>query len=146
MRNRVVWLMAALLIGFVASGPSQAQQITNLFQNPGFETGALAPWGSYGGGGATVTSTVVKDCVGANVPEGPDRGDLLPQCEGCPARGTNYLGWRGIADSDDRSTGRFRRARNTPSPSFSRARAAPRRSISSRNWPRTRGPAMARHR
>ena len=71
MRNRVVWLMAALVIGFVASGPSQAQQITNLFQNPGFETGALAPWGSYGG---TVTSAVVKDCVGANVPEGPIEG------------------------------------------------------------------------
>ncbi|MCL5282435.1 MAG: hypothetical protein M1376_21310 [Planctomycetes bacterium] len=36
MRNRVVWLTAALVLGFVASGPGQAQQVTNLFQNPGF--------------------------------------------------------------------------------------------------------------
>ncbi|MCX5643838.1 MAG: discoidin domain-containing protein, partial [Phycisphaerae bacterium] len=71
MRTRVVWLMTALMIGLVASAPSPAQQVTNLFQNPGFETGALAPWGSYGG---TVTSAVVKDCVGATVPEGPIEG------------------------------------------------------------------------
>jgi hypothetical protein len=30
MRNRVVWLAATLLIGVIASGPGQAQQITNM--------------------------------------------------------------------------------------------------------------------
>ena len=73
MRNRVVWLAAALLIGFVASGPSQAQPITNLIPNGGFETGAMSPWGSYGA--ALATFTVVKDCVGATVPEGPIEGN-----------------------------------------------------------------------
>jgi hypothetical protein len=71
MRNHAVWLTAALLIGGIASGPGQAQQITNLIPNGGFETGALAPWGSYG---ALATFTVVKDCVGADVPEGPIEG------------------------------------------------------------------------
>ncbi len=92
MRNRVTWLMAALALGFVASGPSQAQQITNLFQNPGFETGALTPWGSYGGGGATVTSAVVKDCVGATVPEGPIEGTYCLNVKVSGA-GTNF--WDG---------------------------------------------------
>jgi len=89
MRNRVVWLMAALVIGFVASGPSQAQQITNLFQNGGFETGLLAPWGSYGG---TVTSAVVKDCVGATVPEGPIEGTYCLNVK-VSGPGTNF--WDG---------------------------------------------------
>jgi len=89
MKNRVVWWMAALMLGFVASGPSEAQQITNLFQNPGFETGALAPWGSYGG---TVTSAVVKDCVGANVPEGPIEGKYCLNVK-VSGPGTNF--WDG---------------------------------------------------
>jgi len=72
MRNRVVWWMAALLIGGIVSGSSQAQQITNLIPNGGFETGAMPPWGSYG---ALATFTVVKDCVGATVPEGPIEGN-----------------------------------------------------------------------
>jgi hypothetical protein len=77
MRNRVVWLMAALVVGLVASGPSHAQQPTNLIQNrnPGFESGVLTPWNAWGGGGATQTSAVVKDCVGAAVPEGPIEGN-----------------------------------------------------------------------
>jgi len=89
MRNRVVWLTAALVLGFVASGPGQAQQITNLFQNPGFETGALAPWGSYGG---TVTSAVVKECVGATVPEGPIEGKYCLNVK-VSGPGTNF--WDG---------------------------------------------------
>ena len=74
MRNRVVWLMAALMIGLVASGSSHAQQVTNLVQarNPGFESGAQAPWNINAGGVAT--GAVVKDCVGAAVPEGPIEG------------------------------------------------------------------------
>ena len=75
MKNRAVWLVAALMLGFLTAGASQAQEVTNLFQNPGFETGALEPWGGYDGGGATVISTVVTNCVGANVPEGPIEGD-----------------------------------------------------------------------
>ncbi len=85
-------LMAALLIAVVASGPSQAQDVTNLFQNPGFETGQRTPWGSYGGGGATVTSTVVTDCAGANVPEGPIEGKYCLNVKVSGA-GTNF--WDG---------------------------------------------------
>ena len=70
MKNRVVWLVAALMLGFVTTGVGQVQQVSNLLQNPGFETGALEPWLRYSGGGATVTATVVRDCAGANVPEG----------------------------------------------------------------------------
>ena len=75
MKNRVVWLMAALVIGFVASGPSQAQQITNLIPNGGFETGVISPWGSYANNTGVRTQAVVKDCVGATVPEGPIEGN-----------------------------------------------------------------------
>jgi regulation of enolase protein 1 (concanavalin A-like superfamily) len=84
--------MAALLIGVALSGPSQAQDVTNLFQNPGFETGQRTPWGSYGGGGATVTSTVVTDCVGANVPEGPIEGKYCLNVK-VSGPGTNF--WDG---------------------------------------------------
>ena len=70
MRNRVVWLMAALVIGFVASGPSHAQQPTNLLTNGGFESGQIAPYGIYGSG----TGTVVTDCAGAATPEKPIEG------------------------------------------------------------------------
>lgn len=70
MRNRAVWLATVLVIGLVVSGPSQAQQITNLLLNPGFETGAMSPWTTYG----AVTTQVVQDCVGATVPEGPIEG------------------------------------------------------------------------
>ncbi len=74
MRNRVVWLMTALVIGFVISGSGQAQQVTNLVasRNPGFESGALSPWNVNTGGVAT--ATVVRDCVDATVPEGPIEG------------------------------------------------------------------------
>jgi len=76
MRNRVVLLMAALMVGFVASEPSQAQQVTNLVasRNPGFESGVIAPWGT-GTNGGIATFAVVKDCVGAAVPEGPIEGN-----------------------------------------------------------------------
>jgi hypothetical protein len=92
MSNRAIWWMAALLIGFVVAGPGQAQQITNLFQNPGFETGAVTPWNSYGSAAATVTSTVVKDCVNADVPEGPIEGTYCLNVK-VSGPGTNY--WDG---------------------------------------------------
>ncbi len=75
MRKRVVWLTGALLIGWIISGSSQAQQITNLIanRNPGFESGLQTPWGINAGG--VTTGAVVKECVGATVPEGPIEGN-----------------------------------------------------------------------
>ncbi len=70
MRNRVVWLTAALMIGFAASGVSHAQQPTNLLTNGSFENGQMAPYGIYGAG----TGTVVTDLAGATVPEKPVDG------------------------------------------------------------------------
>jgi len=52
MRAQIVWLTAALLIGFIGFGPSHAQEVVNLLENGGFEDGVAAPWGTYGGGGA----------------------------------------------------------------------------------------------
>ena len=77
MRTRFVWLVVASMIGFLVSGPGRAQEVTNLIQdrNPGFEAGVLAPWNTWGGGSATVTTAIVKDCVGAAVPEGPIEGN-----------------------------------------------------------------------
>ncbi len=92
MKNRVVWLLAGLMIAFLASEPGQAQQVTNLFQNGGFETGALTPWNAYGGDGQTVTATVVKDCVGATVAEGPVEGTYCLDVKVSGA-GTNF--WDG---------------------------------------------------
>lgn len=74
MRNRALWWVVALSIGFLVSGPGQAQDITNLLQNGGFETGVMTPWGSYANAPGARTQTVVKDCVGADVPEGPIEG------------------------------------------------------------------------
>jgi len=68
MRTRVVWLMAALMIGLAASAPSQAQ--VNLLTNGGFESGQIAPYGIYG----SATGTVGTDCAGATVPEKPIEG------------------------------------------------------------------------
>jgi hypothetical protein len=58
-------------IGF---GKAAVIEVVNLAVNGGFETGATDPWWVGGGGGATVTGTVVTDCAGANVPEGPIEG------------------------------------------------------------------------
>jgi hypothetical protein len=74
MRARMIWLMATSTIVLLGvSPPGQAQAPTNLLtNNSGFETGAITGWGSYG---ALATFTVVKDCVGAAVPEGPIEGN-----------------------------------------------------------------------
>jgi len=85
MRNRVVRSMAALVIGFVASGPSHAQQIQNQIVNGNFETGAVAPWGTFG----TVTIEVVTTCAGATVPEGPVEGRYCLHAT-VPAAGANF--------------------------------------------------------
>ncbi len=75
MKNRVVWLMAALVIGVAVSSSSQAQQVTNLIatRNPGFESGAVSPWATNTNGGIA-TFAVVKECVDAAVPERPIEG------------------------------------------------------------------------
>ena len=70
MRNRVVWLTAVLLIGFIGFSPGHAQEVENLLANGGFEDGEVTPWGTYGG----VTSEVVQVLAGAAVPEDPIEG------------------------------------------------------------------------
>ena len=67
-------MTVVLLIGFIGNGPGHAQEITNLLLNGGFETGVLSPWNSYANAPSVRTQTVVKDCVGATVPEGPIEG------------------------------------------------------------------------
>jgi hypothetical protein len=55
-------------------GVGKTASVVNLAINGGFETGAATPWGSWGGGGQTVTAAIVTDCTGADVPEGPIEG------------------------------------------------------------------------
>lgn len=71
MRMRAVWLMVASLIGFVASGPGYGQDVVNLLENGGFESGTTDSWNTYG----SVTVEVVTECEGAVVPEDPIEGD-----------------------------------------------------------------------
>jgi len=70
MKNRIVWLTAVLLIGFIGFSPSHAQEVENLLANGGFEDGVVSPWGTYGG----ATTEVVTELVGAAVPEAPIEG------------------------------------------------------------------------
>jgi len=70
MRNRTLWLMAALAIGLAGADAGQGQQVVNLLANGGFESGAIGPFGIYGSG----VGTVVTECAGAAVPEGPVEG------------------------------------------------------------------------
>ncbi len=84
MRNRVVWFTAALLIGLVACGPSQAQPGVNLLTNGGFESGQIGPYGIYG----TATNEVVTKLVGATVPENPVEGKYALHVV-VPAAGAN---------------------------------------------------------
>ncbi len=47
MKNRVIWLTAILLIGFMGFGASYAAPGDNLLTNGGFETGNDAGWGDW---------------------------------------------------------------------------------------------------
>jgi hypothetical protein len=85
MRSRRAWLMAALLVGFAGAGPVQAQQVQNQIINGNFETGDVAPWGSWG----TVSMEVVTTCAGATVPEGPVEGRYCLHVT-VPAAGANF--------------------------------------------------------
>jgi hypothetical protein len=63
-----------IYIDDILIGKPAVADTTNLVVNGGFETGLLAPWNAWGGGGATATFTVVTDCAGAAVAEGPIEG------------------------------------------------------------------------
>jgi len=73
MRSRVVWFIAALIVGFLTTAPGYAQVGENMLPNGGFESGSIAPYGVYDSDGET-TAEVVTDCEGADVPEGPAEG------------------------------------------------------------------------
>ncbi len=66
-----------LFIDDLAFGKPYVPDATNYAANGSFETGALAPWGAWGGGGQTVTAAVVKDLTGAAVAEGPVDGSYV---------------------------------------------------------------------
>ena len=86
MRVRAVWWAAVLLVGFVGLAPCLAAQPVNILPNGGFETGAIAPYGTYG----TCTTEVVTKCVGADIPEGPIEGKYcLHVVVPTPAAGSN---------------------------------------------------------
>ena len=85
MRNRIVWLSAVLLIGFMGFGTSHAQEVENILDNGGFETGDMSPWSTYGG----VTTEVVQVLVGAAVPEDPIEGRYCLHLEVAEA-GVNF--------------------------------------------------------
>ncbi|MGE5296986.1 MAG: carbohydrate binding domain-containing protein [Solirubrobacterales bacterium] len=86
MRKRTFWLAMAVSVGLVMSGASHAQEVTNMLTNGGFETGAIGPYATYG----TVTATVVTDCAGAAVPEGPIEGKYCLHVEVAAAGANNW--------------------------------------------------------
>jgi len=72
MRTRVIWLAAFFCIGFILSGPSNAQdEVENILVNGDFESGVSDPWGTYGG----ATVEVVDKLDGAAVDEDPIEGN-----------------------------------------------------------------------
>jgi len=85
MRARIIWLIAALLIGFIGIGPSHAQEVVNIATNGGFEDGVLTPWWIYG----NATGEVVQTLVGAAVPEDVIEGKYCLHIV-VPAAGTNF--------------------------------------------------------
>ncbi len=85
MRTRIIWLTAVLLIGFIGFSPGHAQEVENLLDNGGFETGDMSSWSTYG----PVTSEVVQVLVGAAVPEAPIEGRYCLHLEVAEA-GVNF--------------------------------------------------------
>jgi len=63
-----------LYIDDIGFGKPAVRDLTNYAINGDFETGAMAPWGSYGSAASAATAAVVKDCTGAAVAEGPIEG------------------------------------------------------------------------
>ncbi len=71
MKTRIARFAVTFLIVFMGFDPCYAQdEIENLLENGGFETGAMDPWTTYGG----VTVEVVDALVGADIPEDPIEG------------------------------------------------------------------------
>ena len=85
MRTRLVWLTAVILIGFIACGPSHAQEVVNILDNGDFEGGVETPWGTYGG----ATIEVVDKLEGAAVDEDPIEGNYCLHVV-VPAAGANF--------------------------------------------------------
>jgi len=85
MRIRIFWLSAVLLIGLMGFGTSHAQDVENLLDNGGFESGDMSSWSTYG----PVTSEVVQVLVGAAVPEDPIEGRYCLHLE-VPEAGVNF--------------------------------------------------------
>ena len=71
MKNRVIWLTAAILIGFIGFSPGYAAPGDNILTNGGFEGGNNAGWAGYG----DHTQTVVTELVDAAVSDAPIEGD-----------------------------------------------------------------------
>ena len=85
LRQKTIWVAVALLIGFIGIGQSRGQDVVNLLDNGGFETGEMAPWSTYG----PVTSEVVDQLVGATVNEDPIEGNYCLHLE-VPEPGVNF--------------------------------------------------------
>ena len=83
MRNRIVWLAALLLAGFMGFSSSHAQE--NLLTNGGFEDAVLMSWYTYG----NVTTEVVTQLAGATVPQGPIEGNFCLHLV-VPTAGANF--------------------------------------------------------
>jgi concanavalin A-like lectin/glucanase superfamily protein/carbohydrate binding protein with CBM4/9 domain/F5/8 type C domain-containing protein len=83
MKNRGVWLLAALFIGLAVFSSSQAQDVENLLANGGFEDGVAAPWSAY-----SATIEAVEGLVGVNVLEPPVEGNYCLHVE-VPTPGTD---------------------------------------------------------
>ena len=69
MRVRGVWLLAAMVMGLVAFGSSQAQDVENILDNGGFESGTTDSWGTY-----SATMEIAEGPVGMNILEDPIEG------------------------------------------------------------------------
>jgi hypothetical protein len=71
----LIYVISVVLVtGFIGLCPSQAQEVENLLDNGGFETGDLTAWA--GGGDVGSVMTVVNMLAGAEIPEDPIEGDF----------------------------------------------------------------------
>ena len=85
MRTRGFWVVALVLLGFIGLNPCFGQDVVNLLENGGFETGDMTAWNTYG----SVTTEVVTDLVGAVLPERPVEGDYALHLM-VPSAGANF--------------------------------------------------------
>ncbi|MCF7974638.1 MAG: carbohydrate binding domain-containing protein, partial [Phycisphaerae bacterium] len=71
MKNRTVWISGIIFMLSMGLGICQAQQVENLVENGGFESGTQDPITSYG----AATLEVVTELTGAAVPDSPIEGN-----------------------------------------------------------------------